>query len=71
MVKMPDQILPKARIDRPPENYRPCVGIVLISQDGLVFIGERRGMDGKNWQMPQGGIDDGERPIDAARREFA
>ena len=43
---------------------------MLISQDGLVFIGERRGMAGNNWQMPQGGIDDGERPLDAAKREL-
>lgn len=70
MIRPLDRTLPKLRIDHPPENYRPCVGIVLISQAGLVFIGERRGMAGNNWQMPQGGIDDGEQPIDAARREL-
>jgi putative (di)nucleoside polyphosphate hydrolase len=36
----------------------------------LIFIGERRGMDGDNWQMPQGGIDDGEQPLAAAKREL-
>jgi putative (di)nucleoside polyphosphate hydrolase len=62
--------LPKARTEHPPERYRPCVGIVLINREGLVFIGERRGMAGDNWQMPQGGIDAGEQPITAARREL-
>ncbi len=63
-------MLPKARIDYPALHFRPCVGIVLINQAGLVFIGERRGMAGDNWQMPQGGIDEGERPVDAAKREL-
>lgn len=70
MIRTLDRMLPKAKIDQPPEHYRPCVGIVLINQAGLVFIGERRGLAGNNWQMPQGGIDDGEEPIDAARREL-
>lgn len=60
----------KARTDHPPKKYRPCVGIVLINQAGLVFIGERRGMAGDNWQMPQGGIDRGEQPFRAAKREL-
>ena len=70
MVRSLGRMLPKAKTDQPPQRYRPCVGIVLINQAGLVFIGERRGMAGKNWQMPQGGIDDGEEPIDAAKREL-
>ena len=49
--------------------YRKCVGVVLINADGLVFAGERIGMPGA-WQMPQGGIDDGESPQDAAFREL-
>jgi putative (di)nucleoside polyphosphate hydrolase len=53
----------------PLPGYRPCVGMMVINPAGLVFIGERRGVvDG--WQMPQGGIDRGERPCDAARREL-
>jgi len=56
-----------ARDDLP---YRDCVGIVLLNGAGLVFAGERRGMPGA-WQMPQGGIDKGETPEQAALRELA
>lgn len=56
--------------DHPPPNYRPCAGVVLVNRDGLIFIGERRGLAGDNWQMPQGGIDEGEEPLAAARREL-
>lgn len=54
--------------------YRPCAGIMLVNQDGLVFVGQR--LDAKDspfpdaWQMPQGGIDDGEDPEAAALREL-
>ncbi len=49
--------------------YRPCVGIVLTRGDGLVFAGERLDTPGA-WQMPQGGIDKGEGPREAALREL-
>ena len=49
--------------------YRPCVGIVLANPAGLVFGGERIDTPGA-WQMPQGGIDPGETPRDAALREL-
>lgn len=62
--------MPKAKIEGPPETHRPCVGIVLANREGLIFIGERRGMAGNNWQMPQGGIDRDEAPLAAARREL-
>jgi putative (di)nucleoside polyphosphate hydrolase len=53
----------------PPEGYRPCVGIFLLNSDNGIFVGER--LDTPNaWQMPQGGIDDGETPLEAARREL-
>lgn len=39
--------------------YRPCVGIALFNDEGKVFVGERIDTPGA-WQMPQGGIDDGE-----------
>jgi putative (di)nucleoside polyphosphate hydrolase len=54
--------------------YRPCVGIMLINRDGLVWVGRRRQHiveDGANWQMPQGGIDPDEDPAVAALRELA
>jgi putative (di)nucleoside polyphosphate hydrolase len=54
---------------------RPCVGVVLINRDGLVWIGKRiPKWDGDvsehRWQMPQGGIDEGESPEEAAFREL-
>lgn len=54
--------------------YRPCVGIMLINADGLIWIGRRPpeiSAGGENWQMPQGGIDEGEAPELAALRELA
>ena len=56
--------------------YRPCAGIALFNDDGLVWIGRR--VDGPSeaegpgewWQMPQGGIDKDEEPLAAARREL-
>ena len=55
--------------------YRPCVGIMLVNSDGLVWIGQRIGkwagdISEQRWQMPQGGIDKGEEPVDAALREL-
>lgn len=50
--------------------YRPCVGIVLRNPDGLVFAGQRADSPVPAWQMPQGGIDAGERPEEAALREL-
>jgi putative (di)nucleoside polyphosphate hydrolase len=54
----------------PHAGYRPCVGLVLVNAAGLLFIGERRGPVLNAWQMPQGGIDPGEEPGAAARREL-
>jgi putative (di)nucleoside polyphosphate hydrolase len=50
--------------------YRPCVGVMLMNAEGRVFVGQRRDRDTDAWQMPQGGIDDGESPRDAALREL-
>lgn len=51
--------------------YRRGVGIVLLNADGKVFAGLRcDSADSKAWQMPQGGIEDGELPITAAYREL-
>ena len=57
--------------------YRPCVGIMVLNRDGLVWAG-RRIAEGNSeydgspqlWQMPQGGIDKDEDPLKAAYREL-
>jgi putative (di)nucleoside polyphosphate hydrolase len=50
--------------------YRPCVGLMLAREDGKVFVGQRIDSDMKAWQMPQGGVDEGETPLEAALREL-
>ncbi|GHF20393.1 RNA pyrophosphohydrolase [Kordiimonas sediminis] len=49
--------------------YRKCAGIMLLNPEGLIFTGERIDTPGA-WQMPQGGIDPGETPREAAFREL-
>lgn len=56
-------------------DYRPCAGVMLLNREGLVFIGRRIAPAADHapahiWQMPQGGIDEGEDPYDAALREL-
>ncbi len=55
--------------------YRPCAGMAVFNRQGRVCIGRRIGGpehvdDTHVWQMPQGGIDDGEGPYEAALREL-
>lgn len=50
--------------------YRPCAGVMLLNRDGQVFVGQRLDNILEAWQMPQGGIDPGEDPLDAAYREL-
>ncbi|MDA8746836.1 RNA pyrophosphohydrolase [Litoreibacter sp.] len=52
--------------------YRPCVGLMVVNADGKVFAAQRLDSPASHpaWQMPQGGIDEGEDPRDAALREL-
>ncbi|MEO0342605.1 MAG: RNA pyrophosphohydrolase [Pseudomonadota bacterium] len=50
--------------------YRPCVGVMLVNADGHAFAGQRIDNYQDAWQMPQGGIDPGEKPEKAAFREL-
>ena len=49
---------------------RNGVGIVVLNQQNKVFVAKRIDNPKDFWQMPQGGVDDGEKPIDAAYREL-
>lgn len=51
--------------------YRPCAGIMLVNRAGKVFTGQRLDNPGSDaWQMPQGGIDEGESAEACALREL-
>ncbi len=57
--------------------YRPCVGVMILNRQGLVWAGRRIPAENSEydgspqlWQMPQGGIDKGEDALDAAYREL-
>ncbi len=54
---------------RSPE-FRPGVGIMLLNRHDRVLVGRRARIPNDAWQMPQGGIDEGEQPIAAALREL-
>jgi len=50
--------------------YRPGAGVMLINNEGKVFVGQRLDSTLEAWQMPQGGLDEGEGPVDGALREL-
>ena len=50
--------------------YRPCVGIMVLNAAGDVFVGQRLDRNSDAWQMPQGGVEKGEDPAEAALREL-
>lgn len=68
----------KTKIDPADLPYRPCVGVMVLNSAGLVWVGRRKAGEADSevgdrpqlWQMPQGGIDAGEAPLAAARREI-
>ena len=49
---------------------RTGVGAIVLNKDNHVFVGKRRDNPGKNWQMPQGGVDKNENYLDAMKREL-
>ncbi len=61
---------PLDRAPDPPPGYRACVGVMLFNRESLVFAGRRGDVAPAAWQMPQGGIEAGETPGEAALREL-
>lgn len=56
---------------RDPARYRANVGLALFSAAGHVFVGRRiNGRGAFQWQLPQGGVDEGETTAEAALREM-
>jgi putative (di)nucleoside polyphosphate hydrolase len=55
-------------VKRPDRYFRAGVGAVVLNARGRVLVLERSDVPGA-WQFPQGGLEDGEEPLDAARRE--
>jgi putative (di)nucleoside polyphosphate hydrolase len=51
-----------------PKLYRPNVAAIIRRTDGRVLLGQRSDFP-ESWQFPQGGVDEGESPADAVRRE--
>jgi putative (di)nucleoside polyphosphate hydrolase len=52
------------------DRYRRGVGVMLLSKEGKVFVGARIDNTDEAWQMPQGGIDEDEKPWKTALREL-
>ena len=50
--------------------YRLGVGLMLVNAKNQVFVAQRLDTSDPAWQMPQGGVDEGESVIDAAFREL-
>jgi len=52
-----------------PQTFRANVGAAILNTDGLVLALERKEIPG-SWQFPQGGLDEGEEPLEAVKREI-
>ena len=50
--------------------YRPAAGVMLLNGEGKVFVAQRLDSTLEAWQMPQGGLDEGEDPQSGALREL-
>ncbi len=47
------------------------VGAIVINKDNKIFVGKRKDFPKNDkWQMPQGGVNDGEKLLEALRREL-
>jgi putative (di)nucleoside polyphosphate hydrolase len=57
-------------VDKGSLPYRPAAGVMLINGQGRVFVAQRLDSTLEAWQMPQGGLDEGEEPLDGALREL-
>jgi putative (di)nucleoside polyphosphate hydrolase len=51
-------------------GYRPAVAVMLLNDAGKVWVGQRLDNALDAWQMPQGGLDPGETPLEGAYREL-
>ncbi|HEU0099833.1 MAG TPA: RNA pyrophosphohydrolase [Allosphingosinicella sp.] len=51
-------------------GYRPAVGVMLLNAEGKVWVGQRLDSTLEAWQMPQGGLDEGEDALEGALREL-
>ena len=56
-------------IDRESLPYRPAVGVMLLNRENKVFVAQRLDSTLEAWQMPQGGLDEGEEHLRGALRE--
>ena len=52
------------------DKYRKCVGMMILNANKEILVGRRLDHPSGYWQMPQGGIDDDENPIEAVWREM-
>ena len=52
------------------DGYRPAVGVMLLNAEHKVWVGQRLDNSLEAWQMPQGGLDEGEEPFEGALREL-
>tara|TARA_B100000131_G_C17940375_1_gene542069 strand:- start:162 stop:629 length:468 start_codon:yes stop_codon:yes gene_type:complete len=51
-------------------NYRRCVGMMILNNKNEILVGKRIDHPSGHWQMPQGGIDENEKPEEAVWREM-
>jgi putative (di)nucleoside polyphosphate hydrolase len=57
-------------IDKTTLPYRPAVGVMLLNREGKALVGQRLDSTLEAWQLPQGGLDEGEAPEEGAFREL-